>query len=59
MHIFVVSPLGGEPAKQITFGDFDEHSICWSPDSNKIAFVSNRTGEDDFNFLSDVWSVSV
>lgn len=59
MHIFVVSPLGWEPAKQITFGDFDEHSICWSPDSNEIAFVSNRTGEDDFNFLSDVWSVSV
>lgn len=59
MHIFIVSPLGWEPAKQITFGDFDEHSICCSPDSKEIAFVSNRTGRDDYNFLSDVWSVSV
>jgi len=59
MHIFVVSPLGWEPARHITFGDYDEHSICWSPEGKKIAFISNRTGEDDYNFLSDVWSVSV
>ena len=26
-HIFVVSPLGHEPPRQLTFGDFDEHSI--------------------------------
>jgi dipeptidyl aminopeptidase/acylaminoacyl peptidase len=58
-HIFVISSMGYEAARQITFGDYNEHSISWSPDSSEIAFISNRTGEDDLNFLTDVWSVSV
>jgi dipeptidyl aminopeptidase/acylaminoacyl peptidase len=58
-HIFVVSPLGQEPPRQLTFGDFDEYSICWSPDSREIAFVSNRTGFDDFNMHTDIWAVNV
>jgi dipeptidyl aminopeptidase/acylaminoacyl peptidase len=58
-HIFVVSTLGYESPRQLTFGDYDEHSICWSPDSGEIAFVSNRTGMDDFNMHTDIWTVSV
>lgn len=58
-HIFVVSPLGYESPRQLTFGDFDEHSICWSPDSREIAFISNRTGMDDFNMHMDIWSVDM
>lgn len=58
-HIFVVSPLGHEPPRQLTFGDFDEHSICWSSDGKEIVFVSNRTGKDDFNMHTDLWAVRV
>ena len=58
-HIFVVSPFGHEPPRQLTFGDFDEHSISWSPDSREVAFISNRTGMDDFNMHTDLWAVEV
>jgi len=58
-HIFVVSTLGYESPRQLTFGDYDEHSLCWSPDGREIAFVSNRTGMDDFNMHTDLWAVSV
>jgi Tol biopolymer transport system component len=56
-HVFVVSPLGNEPPRQLTFGDYDEHSIAWSPDGREIAFVSNRTGRDDHNMHLDIYAV--
>ncbi|MBM3291057.1 S9 family peptidase [Candidatus Bathyarchaeota archaeon] len=58
-HIFVVNTLGQEPPKQLTFEDFDEHSITWSPDGEEIAFVSNRTGLDDYNMHLDIYTVNV
>ncbi len=58
-HIFVVSPLGVEPPRQLTFGDYDEHSIAWSLDSREIAFVSNRTGDADLNMHLDIYTVDV
>ncbi|MBN1682628.1 S9 family peptidase [Candidatus Bathyarchaeota archaeon] len=58
-HIFVVNILGQEPAKQLTFGDYDEHSINWSPDGKEIAFISNRTGFDDYNMHLDIYTVNV
>ncbi len=58
-HIFVASPLGSEPPRQLTFGNYDEHSIAWSPDGREIAFISNRTGMDDHNMHLDVYAVNV
>ena len=55
-HIFTVSVLGSEPQEQITFGDYDEHSIDWTPEG-QILFVSNRTGEDDLNMKLDIYRV--
>lgn len=46
-RIFVVSANGGE-ARQLTDGecaDEGDHSMAWSPDSQRIAFVSNRSSE--------------
>jgi len=58
-HIFVVSPVGNERPAQLTFGEYDEHSIAWSPDCREIAFVSNRTGKADLNMHLDIYAVDV
>jgi dipeptidyl aminopeptidase/acylaminoacyl peptidase len=57
-HVAVVDVRTGA-AKQITDGenwnDLDPH---WSPDSARIAFVSNRTGKEfDLDRNSDVWTI--
>jgi dipeptidyl aminopeptidase/acylaminoacyl peptidase len=44
-HLFVVDVASGN-SKQITTGDdWDDTDPQWSPDSSRIAFVSNRTGK--------------
>ena len=57
-HIWIVA-LDGSEAEQITTGEYNEHSISWSPDSSKIAFISNRSADQDNNQLHDLWSVDV
>jgi dipeptidyl aminopeptidase/acylaminoacyl peptidase len=57
-HVAIIDARTGA-AKQITDGeewnDLDPH---WSPDSTRIAFVSNRTGKEfDLDHNSDVWTV--
>lgn len=57
-HIVVIDAKTGV-SKQITDGenwnDTDPH---WSPDSTRIAFVSNRTGHEfDFDHNTDVWVI--
>ncbi|MCW3120966.1 MAG: peptidase prolyl oligopeptidase active site domain protein, partial [Flavipsychrobacter sp.] len=57
-HVWVVPVNGGEP-QLVTTGDYNEHSICWSPDSTKIAFVSNRSTDPDNNQLHDLWNIDL
>jgi dipeptidyl aminopeptidase/acylaminoacyl peptidase len=58
-HIFVVDAATGN-TKQITSGeDWDDSDPQWSPDSSRIAFVSNRTGKAfDGDRNTDVFTVS-
>ncbi len=57
-HIWIVPANGGSP-QLITNGLYNEHSICWSPDSSQIAFISNRSADPDNNQLHDLWSINV
>ncbi len=57
-HIFVVSVTGGEP-RQLTDGEYDEHSIDWSPDGRHIVFVSDRSADPDDVHYNDLWTVDV
>ena len=43
----------------VTPGAYNEHSLCWAPDSQHIAFVSNRTNDPDDNQLYDLYSVDL
>ncbi|CAL1518512.1 S9 family peptidase [Chitinophaga sp. MM2321] len=57
-HIWVVAAKDGL-AQQVTAGPYNEHSICWSPDSLHIGFISNRSEDPDDNQLHDLWSVTL
>src|SRR5688572_4217800 len=57
-HIFLVDAAGGA-ARALTAGDFEEHSIDFSPDGREIAFVSNREKDPDLFYNPDLFAVRV
>jgi len=56
-YVWTIPAAGGRPT-QISTGDFDYHSISWSPDGRAISCISNRTGRDDFDSNTDVCLLS-
>lgn len=58
-HVVVIDAKTGA-ANEITGGnDWNDLDPHWSPDSTRIAFVSNRTGHEfDGDHNTDVWVVS-
>jgi dipeptidyl aminopeptidase/acylaminoacyl peptidase len=56
LHIFVVD-LATKQIRQLTQGNFDEHSIDWSPDGKEILFVSNREPNQDEFFNYDIFAL--
>ncbi|MBU1699276.1 MAG: S9 family peptidase [Candidatus Eisenbacteria bacterium] len=48
-HLWTIGVAGGK-ARQITFGEDDDSSASWSPDSRRIAFISNRLEDADWHY---------
>jgi dipeptidyl aminopeptidase/acylaminoacyl peptidase len=57
-HIFVIDAASGA-AKQITTGeDWNDTDPQWSPDSTRIAFVSDRSGHEyDDSRAKNIWVI--
>ncbi len=58
LHILLADVATGQ-VRQLTDGTHYEHSIDWSPDGSKIAFVSNREPNEDQFFNYDLFTVTV
>lgn len=55
-HLFVIGAAGGA-ARQLTHGDFDVASPCWSPDGTRIAFSAQIDAPEATTMLRDIWVV--
>jgi dipeptidyl aminopeptidase/acylaminoacyl peptidase len=51
-QIYLV-PLGGGESKQLTNDEHSSSSPRWSPDGQKLAFISGRDGEDQ------IWTIDI
>lgn len=58
VHIFIVE-VETKKVRQLTRGDYYEHSIAWSPAGDEILFVSNRESNPDQFFNYDIFAVNV
>jgi dipeptidyl aminopeptidase/acylaminoacyl peptidase len=55
MHIFIVD-VAAKSVRQLTSGNYYEHSIDWSPGGREILFVSNHEPDSDRIFNYDIFT---
>jgi Tol biopolymer transport system component len=51
-HNLWVMPAKGGDAFPISYGDWDETNVRWSPDGKRIAFISNQNGNTELYLQS-------
>jgi dipeptidyl aminopeptidase/acylaminoacyl peptidase len=56
LHLFVVD-IASKQVRQLTQGNYDEHSIDWSPDGKQLVFASNREPNQDEFFNYDLFTL--
>ncbi|HEV2297320.1 MAG TPA: S9 family peptidase [Candidatus Acidoferrales bacterium] len=57
LHIFVVD-IASKRVRQLTDGDYYEHSIDWSPDGSTILFCSDRSPYADQFFHYNIFALN-
>jgi dipeptidyl aminopeptidase/acylaminoacyl peptidase len=57
-HVYVIPAAGGEP-KQLTEGEYDNHSVAWSSDGGEVYFVSDRSETSDVFVRNNLWAVNI
>ena len=57
LHIFVAD-VATRQVRQLTTGNYYEHSIDWSPRGDEILFVSNREPDPDRFFNYDIFAIA-
>jgi dipeptidyl aminopeptidase/acylaminoacyl peptidase len=57
-HLWVVDIDRPEP-RQLTFGQFYDHAVSYSPTGAEIAFLSNHEADPDANNNSDIFAVDL
>lgn len=58
-HLFIVDASAGTDKQLTTGDDWNDTDPQWSPDSTRIAFVSDRTGKEyDGGHNKDVWVIA-
>lgn len=57
-HLFIVEVESGA-SRQVTDGDWDDVLPTWSPDGQRIAFISQRREDRDFTSKSEAYVIPV
>ncbi|MGD8319059.1 MAG: S9 family peptidase [Gemmatimonadota bacterium] len=55
-HLYVLD-LASNAMRQLTTGRWDEEQAAWSPDGERVAFVSTRTEDPDLDPNAEIWLV--
>ena len=58
LHLFVVD-IASRQIRQLTQGNYDEHSVDWSPDGKQLIFASNREPNQDEFFNYDLFTLQL
>lgn len=58
-HLWLIDPAGGAEPRCLTPGDSDEDFPAWSPNGDRIAFISDRDPRRGLLSGNDVWEVDV